>query len=314
MSDTEPLSITSTQPGNDPASVKVRQPIITEPLRRLRLATLQRQLPAHQVFRSKDYLPDLDKDETFWLNMINVRQEMQQTYPQALVSTESMKKWFAKLHTTAMLGANRKRYYRGVSYGIPNPGEYRKNVAFYSGVPDAVKAELRRWLPRLPGIIDPDGVEEVHNILLPGISSDGKAIYSGKYFGGTFIYYPRAESIDEYLRVIWQTVRDIEDGKLQNIKSGVGKVLTYWSTAHPFPGVNHSLIMNFNNFLLERHGLDTVPAQLSLWTLAICMKERFPKYFQAFHRQYGIPKTAAVRSLGLNPDIDIFAGILSVNP
>lgn len=257
-------------------------------------AVLESLLPRGEVFRHPYYEPNTLDDYLFWINMIKAREYFQDNYsPESIEDTDSLMSFFSRTHCIAMTGKEEPRRvrrrvvsYNGMSpFGGVFPGEYRDDrkdsATFISGIDSVTRQEIIKWLQFLGSSIDfPQISERVSRDYLPVIISEQ-----------TTIVYPKSFAIPRLLSELCSSLGLLEIGVLtseeQKVKI-IGSVIQFWASAHPFPKVNHSLIMNFVNFLLKKNNLSPVPSIQPLWPIAVCMQDNFLEYFWHYYQQYNL--------------------------
>lgn len=258
-------------------------------------AVLESLLPRGEVFRHPHYEPKTLDDYLFWINMAKVRGYFQDNYsPERIEDTASLMSFFSQAHEIAMTGKEGPKKVirrRGVSYsGMSpvdevSPGEYRDDrkdrATFISGIDSTTRQEIIRWLQHLGSSIDlPQISERVSRDYLPVIISEQ-----------TTIVYPKSFAIPRLLSEVCSSLGLLEIGVLaseeQKVKI-IGSIIQFWASAHPFPKVNYSLIMNFVNFLLKKNNLSPIPSTQPLWPMAVCMQDNFLEYFWHYYQQYNL--------------------------
>lgn len=262
-------------------------------------AILESLLPKGEVFRHPLYeLKTLD-DYLFWINMVKVRKFFQDQYSSKNIEdTASLMSFFSRAHVIAMTGKEEPKTVRkrGISYnGMSQinevlPGQYRdeKGQAMYiSGVVPKTKQEIINWLQHIGSDIDfsQQGLIDLYS---QRVSGNVLPVVFSKQ---ATIVYPESSSITRLLSEVCSSLGLLEIGVLvseeQKVKI-IGSVIQFWASAHPFPTVNHSLIMNFVNFLLKENNLSPVPSTQPLWPIAVCMQDNFLEYFWSYYQQYNL--------------------------
>ncbi len=232
--------------------------------------------------------------------MVKVRGYFQDNYSaESIEDTASLMSFFSQAHEIAMTGKENPRKVRKgeVSYnGMSpvdevSPGKYRderKNrEIFMSGVVPLTKQEIIKWLQYAGSIIDisKSGLVVFYS---QRVSSDCLPVMFSKQ---STIIYPESSLIPRLLSEVCSSLGLLEIGILaseeQKVKI-IGSVIQFWASAHPFPKVNHSLIMNFVNFLLKKNNLSPVPSTQPLWPMAVCMQDNFLEYFWHYYQQYNL--------------------------
>lgn len=262
-------------------------------------AILESLLPKGEVFRHPHYELKTMDDYLFWINMIKVRKFFQDQYSSKNIEdTASLMSFFSRAHVIAMTGKEnpkkiRRKWvlYEGMSQvdGV-SPGKYRDEkkdqVVFVSGIDLLTKQEIINWLRHVGLDIDQSQSELTIN-QSQRVSRD----FLPTLHAGQTIAYPESSSITRLLSEACSSLGLLEIGVLaseeQKVKI-IGSVIQFWASAHPFPKVNHSLIMNFVNFLLKENDLSPVPSTQPLWPIAVCMQDNFLEYFWRYYQQYNL--------------------------